>query len=104
MVAAYLGVSAGEADKRVARLLCAGGDDVAPRRAAYQGHPELRRGGAVGGGGKGCAWGCLGYADCAVACTFDAISMNAAGSRWWMWRNAPPATTAWSPARWICSP
>ena len=30
----------------------------------------------VGGGGKGCAWGCLGLGDCNVACTFDAIHMN----------------------------
>src|SRR3990172_5033821 len=34
---------------------------------------------AVAGGGKGCVWGCLGLADCAVACTFDAIRMNAVG-------------------------
>ena len=32
---------------------------------------------AVTGGGKGCPWGCVGYADCAVACDFDAITMSA---------------------------
>ena len=31
----------------------------------------------VAGGGKGCFWGCLGLGDCQVACTFDAIEMNA---------------------------
>ena len=34
---------------------------------------------AVSGGGKGCAWGCLGYADCAVSCDFDAITMSTNG-------------------------
>jgi len=33
----------------------------------------------VSGGGKGCAWGCLGLGDCETACTFDAIHMNANG-------------------------
>jgi ferredoxin len=33
----------------------------------------------VAGGGKGCAWGCLGLADCVRACTFDAMAMNADG-------------------------
>jgi ferredoxin len=33
----------------------------------------------VAGGGKGCAWGCLGLADCAEACDFDAIFMGPTG-------------------------
>jgi Na+-translocating ferredoxin:NAD+ oxidoreductase subunit B len=76
-VAGFLGVDAGEANKRVARLLCAGGSSVAPRKAEYRGIRSCAAAAAVAGGGKGCAWGCLGYADCAVACTFDAIRMNA---------------------------
>jgi Na+-translocating ferredoxin:NAD+ oxidoreductase subunit B len=76
-VAAYLGVDAGSAVKRVARLLCAGGHDVAPAKAAYVGISSCAAAVAVGGGGKGCAWGCVGHGDCAVACTFDAIAMNA---------------------------
>lgn len=76
VVASYLGVDAGEAVKRVARLLCAGGSDVAVSKAAYDGLESCAAAVAVGGGGKGCAWGCVGLADCAVACTFDAIRMN----------------------------
>jgi Na+-translocating ferredoxin:NAD+ oxidoreductase subunit B len=76
-VAAFLGVDAGEAVKRVARLLCAGGCDVAPQKAEYRGIGSCAAAAAVGGGGKGCAWGCLGLADCAVVCDFDAIEMNA---------------------------
>jgi electron transport complex protein RnfB len=78
-IANYMGVDAGAAVKRVARLLCAGGDDVAPRRAAYVGVESCAAALAVSGGGKACAWGCLGHADCAVACTFDAIQMGPTG-------------------------
>jgi len=78
-IAAFLGVDAGDATKRVARLMCAGGTDVAIQRAEYRGLPTCAAAAAVAGGGKGCAWGCLGLADCAHACTFDAISMSATG-------------------------
>jgi Na+-translocating ferredoxin:NAD+ oxidoreductase subunit B len=78
-VASYLGVDAGSAVKRVARLLCAGGSDVAPRKADYIGISSCAAAVAVGGGGKGCAWGCVGHGDCSVACTFDAIVMTEQG-------------------------
>jgi electron transport complex protein RnfB len=78
-VAEYLGVDAGEANKQVARLLCAGGSDVAIQQAEYRGLQTCKAAVAVAGGGKGCAWGCLGLADCEVACDFDAIYMNAVG-------------------------
>jgi Na+-translocating ferredoxin:NAD+ oxidoreductase RNF subunit RnfB len=78
-VAHFLGVDAGEAVKRVARLLCAGGADVAPFKATYTGIDSCAAAVAVGGGGKGCAWGCTGLGDCAVACTFDAITMGDTG-------------------------
>ncbi|MFP4623763.1 MAG: RnfABCDGE type electron transport complex subunit B [Gemmatimonadota bacterium] len=78
-VADYLGVSAGEASKVVARLMCAGGSDVAVQRAEYYGIESCSAAVAVGGGGKGCTWGCVGFADCAVACDFDAITMSEFG-------------------------
>ncbi len=78
-IAAYLGVDAGEADKRVARLLCAGGRDVAGYKGIYHGVESCAAAVAVTGGGKSCAWGCLGLADCAVACTFGAIEMSPNG-------------------------
>jgi RnfABCDGE-type electron transport complex B subunit len=78
-VAQFLGVDAGQEAKRVARLLCAGGSDVAKQRAAYDGITSCAAAVAVSGGGKGCTWGCVGFADCAVACTFDAIAMNDVG-------------------------
>lgn len=78
-VADYLGVDAGSAAKRVARLLCAGSSDVAPWKADYVGIGSCAAAVAVSGGGKGCPWGCLGLGDCAVACDFEAITMSAFG-------------------------
>jgi Na+-translocating ferredoxin:NAD+ oxidoreductase RNF subunit RnfB len=78
-VAGYLGVEAGEANKRVARLLCAGGCDVAEQQAEYRGLRNCKAAVTVAGGGKGCAWGCLGLDDCERSCDFEAIYMNAVG-------------------------
>jgi len=76
-IAAFLGVEVGAEEKRVARLACAGGSHVARQRAAYVGLANCRAANLVAGGGKGCAWGCLGLGDCATACTFGAIRMDA---------------------------
>lgn len=78
-IASYLGVDAGEAVKNVARLLCAGGSDVAGYQAEYRGLPTCAAAAAVAGGGKGCSWGCLGLADCERVCDFDAIHMSETG-------------------------
>ncbi|MBX3422282.1 MAG: RnfABCDGE type electron transport complex subunit B [Pirellulaceae bacterium] len=75
-IAALLGVEAGVFEKRVARLACAGGDNVARHRARYRGLQSCAAAGLVSGGGKSCFWGCLGLADCEQACSFDAITMN----------------------------
>jgi Na+-translocating ferredoxin:NAD+ oxidoreductase RNF subunit RnfB len=78
-IASYLGVEAGTAIRRVARLLCAGGSDVAAMQAEYRGLGTCGAAAAVAGGGKGCSWGCLGLADCARACDFGAITMSPTG-------------------------
>jgi Na+-translocating ferredoxin:NAD+ oxidoreductase RNF subunit RnfB len=78
-IAHLLGVSAGDIEKRVARLACAGGRHVAFLRARYAGHDSCRAAAVVSGGGKECAWGCLGLADCANVCSFGAIRMDLHG-------------------------
>jgi electron transport complex protein RnfB len=78
-IADYLGVDAGDAEKRVARLHCAGGKAQAYQIAEYDGFESCRAAAVVSGGGKGCSWGCLGLADCEVSCDFDAIAMNTNG-------------------------
>jgi RnfABCDGE-type electron transport complex B subunit len=78
-IADYLGVEAGDVVKRVARLACAGGTHVARNRAHYKGLSTCRAAAVVSGGPKGCTWGCIGLADCAEVCEFDAITMNKHG-------------------------
>lgn len=79
VIADFLGVKMHEHEKRVARLACAGGVHVAYIRASYAGLSSCRAADLVSGGGKGCAWGCLGMGDCADVCDFDAIQMNVHG-------------------------
>lgn len=74
-IAAFLGIDAGSEERRVARLLCAGGSDVAEQYAEYEGYESCRAATTIAGGSKGCTYGCLGLADCEVSCTFDAIRM-----------------------------
>ncbi len=76
-IASLLGVNVGAQEKQVARLACAGGNNVARNRAHYEGLGSCAAAALVAGGGKACFWGCLGLGDCDVACTFDAIEMDA---------------------------
>lgn len=78
-IADLLGVAAGAVEKKVARLACAGGKHVAFTRARYAGLKTCRAAAVVGGGGKECAWGCLGLGDCEVVCNFDALHLDSHG-------------------------
>lgn len=79
-IAEYLGVDAGSEEKRVARLLCAGGKREAHSLAEYAGALRSCRGEAVvAGGPKACSWGCLGLGDCVYVCDFGALYMNEDG-------------------------
>ena len=75
-IATYLGIDVGDQERRVARLACAGGSNVAKNRAQYDGLPTCAAAAQVAGGGKACFWGCIGLGDCDRACDFDAIEMN----------------------------
>ncbi|HJN51028.1 MAG: RnfABCDGE type electron transport complex subunit B [Pseudomonadales bacterium] len=78
-IAELLGVDVGGDEKRVARLACAGGSNVARQRVHYLGLSSCQAATLVAGGGKGCTWGCLGLGDCEEACDFDALFMNEHG-------------------------
>lgn len=78
-IACFLGVDAGFVEKRVARLLCAGGRQESHNLAEYYGHKTCRNVAMVTGGNKDCVWGCLGLGDCERVCDFDAIHMNEDG-------------------------
>ena len=75
-IADFLDVELGAEEKRVARLACAGGANVARNHARYRGLMSCRGAAQVAGGGKGCFFGCLGLADCHDVCDFDAIRMD----------------------------
>ena len=75
-IAAFLGVEVGTERRRVARLACAGGSNVARWRANYVGQQACSAAAQVAGGGKQCSWGCLGFGDCMAVCDFNAIHMN----------------------------
>ncbi|PIE88965.1 MAG: Fe-S cluster protein [Acidobacteria bacterium] len=75
-IAIYLDVEVGAGQKMVARLACAGGNNVARNKVDYEGMRTCRAAALVAGGGKKCSWGCLGLADCMDVCDFDAIHMN----------------------------
>lgn len=78
-IASLLGVDAGNVEKRVARLACGGGKHVAYLRAQYSGLKTCRAAAVTGGGGKECAWGCLGLGDCVNVCQFGALSLDRFG-------------------------
>ena len=77
LIASFLNVDTGGTEKIVARLACAGGNNVSRFRANYVGLPSCQAATQVSGGHKLCSWGCLGFGDCEVACNFDAIEMDA---------------------------
>ncbi len=79
-IANYLGITATQEAKVVARVLCAGGKNEAHNLAEYKGSLSTCRGEAiVAGGSKQCSWGCLGLGDCETVCDFDALKMNSNG-------------------------
>ena len=78
-IADYLDVPLGEAERRVARLACAGDSNTMRFLADYQGELRCAAAAVVDDGGKACAWGCLGLGDCERSCDFDAIEMSPFG-------------------------
>lgn len=78
-IAGFLQIAVGTAERRVARLACAGDRRMAPALASYEGEPTCAAAAVVGDGGKACAWGCLGFGDCELSCNYDAIRMSPAG-------------------------
>jgi Na+-translocating ferredoxin:NAD+ oxidoreductase RNF subunit RnfB len=103
-IADLLGVEVIQHEKVVARLACAGGTHVAYTRARYAGLQTCRAAAVAGGGGKGCAWGCIGLGDCQVECEFDAISMNKFSLQRLMQNAARPVVTVLKCVQKTCSP
>ncbi len=70
-----LGIDTPDTEKVLAVVLCKGGTNESVQNARYIGEKTCEAAN-IGGGGKACIYGCLGYGDCVKACPFDAIDIN----------------------------
>lgn len=76
-VCAILGVTADlSQQRRVAVIICKGGDKEAKNKALYAGIKDCKSAALVMGGPKSCNYGCIGFGTCSVVCPFDAIDMD----------------------------
>lgn len=75
-VAAILGVEAVEKDPYIAVIKCAGSFEHRKKTNVYDGSPSCAIAAELYSGDTGCAYGCVGLADCVEVCEFDAMYMN----------------------------
>ncbi len=68
-----LGREAGEVIEKIAYVHCLGHCGVTEKKAVYQGDHTCVAAKLLFSGDGACAYGCLGYGDCARVCTNDAI-------------------------------
>lgn len=62
--------------KKIAKLLCRGGNLNAPDKYDYDGVETCLAATLVSGGPKACIYGCIGFGDCFRACNYEAIVMK----------------------------
>lgn len=63
-------------EAKTAVVRCGGCEATAVSTATYQNVHTCAEAARLAGGAKGCAFGCLGFGDCAAACSFAAISVE----------------------------
>jgi Na+-translocating ferredoxin:NAD+ oxidoreductase RNF subunit RnfB len=75
-VAEILGKTAVAAAPTVAVVRCGGGCEQRPRKNEYDGVKHCFIAHNLYSGESACSFGCLGFGDCQLACTFGAIKVN----------------------------
>lgn len=75
-IAEIMGVEVTTSERMIARLFCQGGEYETAKKGVYSGVKTCIGATFAGGGEKLCSYGCIGYGDCVVSCTFDAMYMN----------------------------
>ncbi len=75
-IAEIMGKAAVESEKKVARVICAGGTDKCVQKFEYTGIKDCKAASMIKGGRKSCNFGCLGYGSCVAVCPFDAIEIT----------------------------
>ncbi|MBO7217531.1 MAG: RnfABCDGE type electron transport complex subunit B [Clostridia bacterium] len=72
-IAEILGVPAKGVTEQVAVIHCNGSCDNTPHIAEFEGEMSCKSAKQAYGGPRACAYGCLGYGDCAEVCPYHAI-------------------------------
>lgn len=75
-LAAVMGIEGVETEKKVARVMCAGGKEECTTKFLYYGIKDCKAANMIKGGSKNCKYGCLGFGSCVAACPFDAIEIK----------------------------
>lgn len=75
-IAAIMGVEAANCEKMVAFVMCSGNSEVATNRYINESDINCHTAHRLGGGMKGCSFGCLGKGSCAAKCKFGAITIS----------------------------
>lgn len=75
VVAEIMGLTAEAKERRVAVVLCNGGNKVA-NRVEYKGMSDCRAAMLLQDGPKECHWGCMGLGSCVRSCPFGAMVMG----------------------------
>lgn len=78
-IAAVMGVESAAAERKVAKVRCAGGRKEAPQRFIYHGVEDCAAAQNLSGGAKACTFGCLGLGSCVRVCPFGAMRMTENG-------------------------
>ncbi|MDO5571421.1 MAG: Fe-S cluster domain-containing protein [Bacteroidales bacterium] len=75
-VASILGKEVVESEPKVAVVRCNGTCAARPKTSSYDGAKSCAIASNTFAGETGCSFGCLGFGDCEVSCSFDAIHIN----------------------------
>lgn len=75
-VASIMGMTVEAKAPMIAVLRCNGSKVNAPDKINYDGAKNCRSAHSLFAGTSGCAYGCLGFGDCAVVCNFDALHVD----------------------------
>jgi electron transport complex protein RnfB len=78
-IAEIMGTAVEIREAEVAFVACQGGRSRTRAKFEYEGVADCQAAAVLFGGGKACAWGCLGLGSCERACTFDAMHVNPDG-------------------------
>lgn len=75
-ISKIMGLAVEATEKSVARVMCAGFDDVTTDKYEYEGVHSCIAATQLHAGHSACRYGCLGFGDCAAVCPLNAIHIR----------------------------